>query len=207
MTKSKKKKLKPAPVEDLPAENAPKIPIANLPEDYLWMHVKSGTKMRNVLEYALEHFPKHSAIVWTAVGQGIEKGISCAEVFKRKHSGLHQVTKLRYVASDKTSGEPKDSKQSRIPEIHIFLSKNPTHAGETGYQGPEDSGEFAEPEGVNGADKTPRQREQGSSSGRITSLAAEEFASMGLRTGQKRSRRENHTEMPSKKNKKKEATE
>ena len=42
----------------------------------------------------------------------------------------------------------------------------------------------------------------GESSGRVTNLAAEEFAAMGLRTGQKRSRKEQLVETCLKKNKK-----
>lgn len=59
--------------------------------------VKSGTKIRNVLGYALKEFENYNSVVWTAAGHGIGKAISCAELFKRKHEGLHQITKLRYV--------------------------------------------------------------------------------------------------------------
>ena len=53
--------------------------------------------MQNVLRYALEHFANYHAIMWSAVGQAIAKGISCVELFKKKNPGLHQVTKLRYI--------------------------------------------------------------------------------------------------------------
>lgn len=62
----------------------------------IWLKVKSGTKIRNVLGYALKEFPNYNSVVWTGVGQAIGKTISCVELFKRKHEGLHQVTKLRY---------------------------------------------------------------------------------------------------------------
>lgn len=123
MGKSKlKKKLKRSElVEELKSAESD-VPIKNLPEKFLWMHVstrklqtttskllldfahatllfkvKSGTKIRNVLGYALKEFPKHDSVVWTGIGNGIAKTISCAELFKRKHADLHQVTKLRYV--------------------------------------------------------------------------------------------------------------
>ena len=53
--------------------------------------------MRNVLKYAIEHFPNHGTIIWSAAGSGIGRAISCAEIFKKKHPDLHQVTKLRYI--------------------------------------------------------------------------------------------------------------
>lgn len=59
--------------------------------------VKSGTKIRNVLGYALKEFANYNCIVWTATGHGIGKAISCAELFKKKQEGLHQITRLRYV--------------------------------------------------------------------------------------------------------------
>lgn len=59
--------------------------------------VKSGTKIRNVLGYALKEFVNYNCIVWTAAGHGIGKAISCAELFKKKQESLHQITRLRYV--------------------------------------------------------------------------------------------------------------
>ncbi|KAJ8679589.1 hypothetical protein QAD02_015376 [Eretmocerus hayati] len=206
MTKTKKKNAIKPVVEHADKEEVPKVPIENLPENYLWMHVKSGTKMRNVLRYALDNFSKHSAVVWTAVGEGIGKGISCAEFFKRKHPGLHQMTKVRYVVPNKDQNQEKASNQKRIPEIHILLSKESSHIGKPGYQGPADIGQFEETES-DSFDITSilsKRREDDNFSGRITNLAAEEFAAMGLRTGQKRTRKDLNTETPSKKNKKKE---
>lgn len=117
-----KKKLQQTAAEKLTTREestSAKVPINNLPEKFLWMHVsprvfrnygtlfnfihkihmqvKSGTKIRNVLGYALKEFPSYNNIVWTGNGHGIAKVISCAEIFKRKHEGLHQVTKLCYI--------------------------------------------------------------------------------------------------------------
>ena len=47
------------------------------------------------------------------------------------------------------------------------------------------------------------EQQQGSGSGKLMNSTAEEFAEMGLSTGQKRSRKEQHTEAPLKKKKKK----
>ncbi|XP_018395238.1 PREDICTED: uncharacterized protein LOC108773802 [Cyphomyrmex costatus] len=115
-----------------------KVPIYNLPEKFLWMHVKGGTKIRNVLGYALKEFSNYNSIVWTGTGNGIAKTISCAEIFKRKYEGLHQVTKLCYVSSEKSKEDV--AKTHRIPEIHILLTKDIKDITELGYQAPEDSG-------------------------------------------------------------------
>jgi len=119
-SKLKKKLQKQGKLIAKKTEESPstKVPIDNLPEKFLWMHVsprsfrimvyyliftrlywkvKIGTKIRNVLDYALKEFPNYNSIVWTGVGYGIAKTISCAEIFKRKYEGLHQVTKLRYI--------------------------------------------------------------------------------------------------------------
>lgn len=116
--------------------------------------MKSGTKIKNILEYALKEFPTYNSIVWTGVGQGIAKAISCAEIFKRKHEALHQVTKLRYnkyvslcmqILTNymlfqlivnfrlEKSKEDTSDKDDRIPEIHILLTKNIEDITETGY--------------------------------------------------------------------------
>ncbi|XP_047367388.1 ribonuclease P protein subunit p25 [Vespa velutina] len=75
----------------------PIIPFKNLPKEFLLMRVKNGTKIRNVLGYAIKEFTNHECIVWTGVGQAVGKVISCSELFKTIYKGLHQVTKLRYV--------------------------------------------------------------------------------------------------------------
>ncbi|XP_011502494.1 PREDICTED: ribonuclease P protein subunit p25-like protein [Ceratosolen solmsi marchali] len=89
------------------------------------MKVKNGTKMRNILQYALKHFSNHCSIVWSAVAEGITKVISCAEFFKRHHPGLNQAIKLRYIKSQRNNIQTNQSTISYMPEIHIILSKNP----------------------------------------------------------------------------------
>ncbi|KYQ55777.1 Alba-like protein C9orf23 [Trachymyrmex zeteki] len=115
-----------------------KVPIHNLPEKFLWMH--DGTKIRNVLGYALKEFPSYNSIVWTGTGSGIAKTISCAEIFKRKYKDLHQLTKLRYVSSEKSKEDA--AKTHRIPEVHILLTKDIKDTTELGYQAPGDTGRF-----------------------------------------------------------------
>ena len=47
-----------------------KIPIECLPDKFLWMHVKGGTKVQNVIEYARNAIDtnEHRSIVWSGSG-------------------------------------------------------------------------------------------------------------------------------------------
>ncbi|XP_070515264.1 ribonuclease P protein subunit p25-like protein [Cardiocondyla obscurior] len=141
--KKKLQKEKPAGkrVENVEESTSAKIPIDNLPENFLRLHVKTNTKIRNILNYALKQFPSYNSIVWTASGHAIGKVISCAEIFKRKHEGLHQVTKLSYTTLKKLE---KNVATCRLPEIHILLTKDIKDTSELGYQAPGDHGEFPE---------------------------------------------------------------
>ncbi|XP_072748615.1 ribonuclease P protein subunit p25-like protein [Anoplolepis gracilipes] len=145
MGRSKLKKRLKREEESTEEPTSTKVPIDNLPKKFLWMHVKSGTKIRKVLDYALKEFSNHNSIVWTGIGQGIAKAISCAELFKRKHEGLHQVTKLSYIESENPKKDITTETQ-RIPAIHILLSKDIKDTTELGYQAPGDCGEFPEKE-------------------------------------------------------------
>ncbi|XP_078045343.1 ribonuclease P protein subunit Rpp25 [Augochlora pura] len=201
-SKSKKakwtKNLKSEPEE-------PEVPIPNLPENYLLMRVKSGTKMRNVLGYALKEFSNHSCVVWTSAGHGIGKAISCAELFKRKQPGLHQITKLRYTESEKSkntnSASGGETASRHVPEIHIMLTKEAKDISvdTPGYQAPDDTGEFLDEEEIKN-DKKNGGQEAGSN---VTCIDAEEFAAMGLRTGKKRSKKENQADTASRNKKRK----
>lgn len=73
------------------------IPIEILPEKFLWMHVKGGTKLTNVVEFAQNAIKsgEYRSIVWSGSGGGVAKTISCAEIMKRDFK-LHQVTRLAY---------------------------------------------------------------------------------------------------------------
>ncbi|XP_034182543.1 ribonuclease P protein subunit Rpp25 [Osmia lignaria lignaria] len=199
MGKSKLKRKKwTKNLKDEPKDSG--VPIPNLPEKFLLMRVKSGTKIRNVLGYALKEFSKYNNVVWTAAGQGIGKAISCAEIFKKKQENLHQITKLRYVESTKSITEKKGDlnvETRHVPEIHILLAKEIKDTSEPGYQAPDDCGEFLNDEDVKNNKKDRRQE-----AGNMSCIDAEEFAAMGLRTGQKRPKKEQQAEAPPKKNKK-----
>ncbi|EZA59792.1 hypothetical protein DMN91_008401 [Ooceraea biroi] len=184
-----KKRLKRKVEAESTEEPQHKVPIKNLPEKFVWMHVKSGTKMRNVFAFALKEFPSHNSIVWTGIGQGISKAISCAELFKRHHEGLHQVTKLCYT---KLESKEDTADKNRVPHIHILLTKNIKDPTEPGYQAPGDGGEF--PEKKEAAEsKTCTALE---SAGSAPSIDVEEFTATKLRIGLKRFKQDGN---PSKK--------
>lgn len=75
-----------------------RVPIEHLPQDFLWMHVKGGTKVTNVIEYAQKAFKSGEcrSVVWSGCGGGVPKTISCAEIMKRNNKELNQVTRLAY---------------------------------------------------------------------------------------------------------------
>lgn len=80
--------------EDLIREN---IPIENLPENFLWMHVKGGTKVSNVVDFAKKAFAnnEYRSVVWSGSGGGVGKTITCAEIMKNDLV-FHQVTRMSY---------------------------------------------------------------------------------------------------------------
>lgn len=210
MGRSKKKKnlLKAKMAEEEKEETEKSIdtsiPIPNLPKNFLWMRVNSSTKIRNVLGYALKEFPNTKYIVWTGVGQGVGKAITCSELFKTKHEGLHQITKLRYVVSKKSKKETDDTKDKTryVPEIHILLSKEIKDFTEPGYQAPDDPGQFnLQDESMQTKSGFKSNLNKSSGSG-MSSIDADKFAAMGLRTGQKRPKRDQQVVAPPKKNKK-----
>lgn len=73
------------------------IPIEMLTDKFLWMHVKGGTKVTNVIEFAQNAFKsgEYRTVVWSGSGGGVPKTISCAEIMKRELK-LHQITRLAY---------------------------------------------------------------------------------------------------------------
>ncbi|PSN56831.1 Ribonuclease P protein subunit p25-like protein, partial [Blattella germanica] len=56
--------------------------------------VGAGSKMRNLLGYAIKAFKEERAIVWSGSGAAIGKAISCAEIMKRHFRQAHQITKI-----------------------------------------------------------------------------------------------------------------
>ncbi|XP_003394231.2 ribonuclease P protein subunit p25-like protein [Bombus terrestris] len=184
---NKKKGMKN--VEPEPTDSG--IPIPDLPEKFLLMQVRSGSKIRNVLDYALKEFSNYNNVVWNAVGKAVGKAISCAEIFKTKEKNLHQITKIRFIQS-KESKKRKENETAEnvqiyhVPEIFILLAKEVKDTSVPGYQAPDDNGEFLNDQEMKNECKGKKQ-EAGSN---VTRVDAGEFAAMGLRTGQKRPKKE-----------------
>ncbi|KAM9310699.1 ribonuclease P protein subunit p25-like protein [Pholidichthys leucotaenia] len=106
-------------------------PFTDLPTDTPQIRVKDGSKIRNLLRFALSHMdtppleedregggasegvgetPRHPPcrhLVFTASGKGVSKAVTCAEMVKRRLKGLHQVTRLDYSTMEEV-WEPKE---------------------------------------------------------------------------------------------------
>ncbi|XP_051812882.1 ribonuclease P protein subunit p25-like protein [Acanthochromis polyacanthus] len=101
-------------------------PFSGLPADTPEIRVKDGSKIRNLLRFALSRMeakpraaeeeegggeeerqeaagrPLCKHLVFTAYGKSVSKAITCAEIVKRRLKGLHQLTKLLYGTVDET---------------------------------------------------------------------------------------------------------
>ncbi|XP_075969466.1 ribonuclease P protein subunit Rpp25 [Anticarsia gemmatalis] len=119
-----------------------KIPIKDLPENFLWMQVRGGSKMPNLLSHAsgILEDKSSTAVVWSGAGVAIPKAISCAEIIKRQFSIPHQVTKLAYKTVEeywepKLEGLETLVVKRQVPIIHILLSIDPVpDTNQIGYQ-------------------------------------------------------------------------
>ncbi|KYO21274.1 ribonuclease P protein subunit p25 isoform B [Alligator mississippiensis] len=128
-------------------EDSP-LPFTGLAPDVVEMKVKEGSKIRNLMGFAMSRMELKGTrqIVFSGCGRAVTKTITCVEIMKRKLGGLHQVTKVRY----KTLVEVWENKDplpngqvetltvhKNVPSICILLSKDPLDPSEMGYQPPE----------------------------------------------------------------------
>ncbi|CAH1790383.1 unnamed protein product [Owenia fusiformis] len=113
------------------------------------MRVNSGSKIRNLMTYAIKKIkePNVTQLVWNGSGQALTKVIACAEIMKRKVKGLHQITKTDYKRIEEY-WEPKIEGLERlkvnrdVPHMMILLSQNPLDTEEPGYQAPDKGDAF-----------------------------------------------------------------
>uniref|UniRef100_A0A170YPL1 Ribonuclease p protein subunit p25-like protein n=1 Tax=Triatoma infestans TaxID=30076 RepID=A0A170YPL1_TRIIF len=113
--------------------------IPGLPENFVWMQVKGGSKMRNLLELALEEYEQGRDILWSGSGPALGKTISCAEVMKKKFSPIYQFNKICYRRFEehwepKLEGLDPLVVNRDMPMIHILLSHQPVNKDLPGYQ-------------------------------------------------------------------------
>ncbi|XP_053093176.1 ribonuclease P protein subunit p25a [Pangasianodon hypophthalmus] len=140
-------------------ESSP-CPIPGLGSGVLEMRVKEGTKIRNLLHFAISrlqgegHVAPISQVMFTGLGRAITKTITCAEIVKRKVQGLHQVSKLQYrniqEVWENQEGERVNVRKT-VPSICILLSKEPLDPQELGYQSPTETSSRSEEEEQAGA--------------------------------------------------------
>lgn len=160
-------------------EDSP-CPFPGLASGVLEMRVKEGSKIRNLMGFAMARMQGseggnaagvsgggHRQVVFTGSGRAVTKTITCAEIMKRKVGSLHQLTKLRYkvvkeVWESTEGGASEMTVHRTVPSISILLSKDPLDPQEPGYQPPETlSALWEEKEGVESASQTACKRTLG----------------------------------------------
>ncbi|NWU80212.1 RPP25 protein, partial [Onychorhynchus coronatus] len=124
------------------------LPFPDLSPNVVEMKVKEGSKIRNLMNFAMAQMELKGSrqIIFSGCGRAVTKTITCVEIMKRKLGGLHQVTKVRY----KTVLEVWENKDllpdspgqnltvhKNVPSICILLSRDPLDPNQTGYQPPE----------------------------------------------------------------------
>jgi ribonuclease P/MRP protein subunit RPP25 len=72
------------------------LPFKCLPSNVTWMKVRPGSKMTNLIEFALKSINDGKTQIWSGIGPAIGKTISCVEIVKRKIPNLHQISKISY---------------------------------------------------------------------------------------------------------------
>ncbi|XP_060611523.2 ribonuclease P protein subunit p25 [Anolis sagrei] len=130
------------------SEEESPLPFSGLPPNVVEMKVKEGSKIRNLMGFAMGRMAlgETRQIVFSGCGRAVTKTITCVEIMKRKLGSLHQLTKVQY----KTLREVWEDKCPRpegqvehltvhknVPSICILLSKDPLDPNQMGYQPPE----------------------------------------------------------------------
>ncbi|XP_050075323.1 ribonuclease P protein subunit p25-like protein [Anopheles maculipalpis] len=143
------------------------IPIEVLPEQFLWMHVKGGSAVMNLVEHAKKALEDgtHRSVVWSGSDGGVGKTISCAEIIKR-HFELHQVTRICYRKVEEfwdpqENGLEQIVAKRNIPCVHILTSLDEIDPKVPGYQHSKTQGGFWTGAGLGPSDGSPRKRPQG----------------------------------------------
>ncbi|ELU16798.1 hypothetical protein CAPTEDRAFT_38823, partial [Capitella teleta] len=119
------------------------VPCLPFHESVVHMKVNYGSKMKNILGYATKKIKENEVrqISWNASGKVISKAISCAEIMKKRHKELHQITDIRFKRVEefwepKLEGLERLKVNRDIPAATILLSKDPLDKSIPGYQAP-----------------------------------------------------------------------
>uniref|UniRef100_A0A8D0GYV0 Ribonuclease P/MRP subunit p25 like n=1 Tax=Sphenodon punctatus TaxID=8508 RepID=A0A8D0GYV0_SPHPU len=121
------------------------LPFTDLPSDIIEMKVKDGSKIRNLMGYAIAKMESDSVqqILFSGSGKAVSKAITCVEIMKRRQKGLHQVTKVFFKQTEEiwepivpTAGLDNLTVKRNVPAICVLLSKDQLDAQTPGYQAP-----------------------------------------------------------------------
>uniref|UniRef100_A0A8D0H494 Ribonuclease P and MRP subunit p25 n=1 Tax=Sphenodon punctatus TaxID=8508 RepID=A0A8D0H494_SPHPU len=140
------------------SEEASPLPFPDLPPGVVEMKVKEGSKIRNLMGFAMGRMGLEDTrqIVFSGCGRAVTKTITCVEIMKRKLGGLHQITKVRYKTLlevwENQDLQPDGRAEhltvhKNVPSICILLSKDPLDPNQMGYQPPEPRDELWAEEG------------------------------------------------------------
>jgi ribonuclease P/MRP protein subunit RPP25 len=108
------------------------------------MRVSSQGKIGNYLIYANALVESQGFVVIKATGGALTKAITVAELMKRRHAGLHQITEVETVQFF-DEYQPREEGAAKITEkrwkaaITLKLSKTPLDTTHVGYQAPSTS--------------------------------------------------------------------
>ncbi|KAL7980405.1 hypothetical protein Chor_014734 [Crotalus horridus] len=132
------------------SEQGSPLPFSDLQPHVVEMKVKEGSKIRNLMGFAMAQMEKEEIrqIVFSGCGRAVTKTITCVEIMKRKLGGLHQVTRLQYRTlvevwenqGPRAEGPPEHlTVHKNVPSIYILLSKDLVDPNQMGYQAPSHS--------------------------------------------------------------------
>uniref|UniRef100_A0A8D0B4T7 Ribonuclease P and MRP subunit p25 n=1 Tax=Salvator merianae TaxID=96440 RepID=A0A8D0B4T7_SALMN len=139
------------------------LPFSDLPPDVVEMKVKEGSKIRNLMGFAMARMEAEGTrqIVFSGCGRAVTKTITCVEIMKRKLGGLHQVTKVQYrtLLEVWENKDPEGQAEhltvhKNVPSICILLSKDPLDPSQMGYQPPGPPGGLWAEEGGSQEDRS-----------------------------------------------------
>ncbi|XP_054767378.2 ribonuclease P protein subunit p25-like protein [Lytechinus pictus] len=112
-------------------------------DDVITMKIRSGTKIKNIIQFATKKMQEDDTrrIIFTGKGQAVTKTVTCVEILKREVKNLHQINKS-YFRRIEEYWEPKEEGLDRlkvnkdVPALAVLLSKDRLDDTELGYQAP-----------------------------------------------------------------------
>ncbi|KAJ8371476.1 hypothetical protein AAFF_G00307940 [Aldrovandia affinis] len=120
-------------------------PFPGLPADTPEVRVRDGSKIRNLMGFAVGRMETDACrqILFSGAGRSVAKAVSCAEILKRRFRGLHQHTRLLYRTAhevweplEPAAGLDSLTVSRSVPAICVLLSKDGLDSGQPGYQAP-----------------------------------------------------------------------